>query len=420
MHRWLTLILCFSLVACGEQQETPSPKPATIEALMLTPLPDKKLAVSFRVLDAEGKAMRVHSIGYNVLGCSVGPVLRDDNYDPSKNELATFEADLQFCGRPPAHYKVKLELRVGLGPDKIHASAEVEAKVAYERTAPRSLAELETELGRLATARMASTEPPFATPNPENVLFELVIDRIVEMEAPAVPKLLPVWKSDREHVRARAAAAAIGALEPALLVKDTITLLEQYDEAFAVDPSARMSPTARAGAAGVYAVGRFEPGAAADVYFRALSSPDAQLSGMAATWIKRRLPRDVAIDGLFRYMAAKQSYNQREIDIYVAVIEQFGAEASPTVAKNLERLLAAAGKPDKVFWAHKVVGLTALEKVGQSPVVATIEKFKADKGMYVSANQPLDAFGKPEGPVERRHIAFTTLAGNALAAIAKR
>jgi hypothetical protein len=118
-------------------------------------------------------------------------------------------------------------------------------------------------------------------------------------------------------------------------------------------------------------------------------------------------------------MAAKQSYNQREIDIYVAVIEQFGAEASPTVAKNLERLLAA-GKPDKVFWAHKVVGLTALEKVGQSPVVATIEKFKADKGMYVSANQPLDAFGKPEGPVERRHIAFTTLAGNALAAIAKR
>jgi hypothetical protein len=422
MIRWTVALVSLSVTACSKQEDPPPappprPKPAKIEALTLKPLPDKKLEVSFRVLDAQGQAMRTYSIGYKVLGCDSSPSIGDKNYDAAKNQLATFQADLQFCGRPPADHKVTLDLRAG----EIRATAEVDAKAAYERSGPRPLAELATELGRLATAPFDETARPFTTPNPTIGLFELVIERIVEMEAAAVPKLQDVWKSDPKPVRSRAAAAAIAALDPALLVKDTIALLDAYDAAFATEPKAWMSPAARTAAAGVYAAERIDrPAAVADVFFRALSSPDADLSGMAATWIKSRLPRDVAIDGLFRYMAAKQAYKQREIDVYVAVIEQFGPEGSATVVKNLAALLAAARKPDKVFWAHKVVGLTALAKVGQPSAAPTITKFKADKTRFVSTKQPLDGLGNPTGPIERTDIAFSTLAKQALAAIAKR
>jgi hypothetical protein len=420
--------LSLSLVACGKDAEptgsstSKSTKPVKIDALTLTPLPDKKLAVSFRLLDAEGKGTRSSSfdIGYQVLGCDVGPTVE---FDASKDQLATLTANLEFCGAPPADYNVKLDLKVGRDADALRASAEVDAKAAYVRTAPRSLDELPTELARLSTAGMKDTDVPFETKNPDIGLFDLVVRRIVEMEAPAVPKLVEVWKSGASQVNARAAATAIGALDPALLVQDTIALLDAYDAALVADAAAgRVSATARAAAAGLYATEdlAFDIRTAADVHFRALSSPDPQLSGLAATWIKETLPRDMAIDGLFRYMAAKDKYNQREIDIYVAVIEEFGAEASATVARNLDTLLAAARKPDKVFWAHKVVGLTALAKIGQSPAVPTIEKFKADKEMFVSTNQPLDAMGNPTGMEERKHIAFATLAADALAAIAKR
>ncbi|HUQ07997.1 MAG TPA: hypothetical protein VM261_36125 [Kofleriaceae bacterium] len=417
----VALSLSLSLIACGKEADStgsstykPPAKPVKIDALTLTPLPDKKLAVSFRLLDADGKGTRSFHVGYKVLGCDVGPNVE---FDASKDQLATLTADLEFCGAPPADHKVKLDLKV----DDLAATAEVDAKASYVRSAPRSLDELPTELARLSTAGMTDTDVPFETRTPEIGLIDLVVDRIVEMEAPAIPKLTEAWKTGPSQVNARVAAAAIGKLDPALLVKDTLALLDAYDAALAADPAAgRVSATARAAAAGLYASERldFDLRTAADIHFRALSSPDPQLSGLAATWIKTALPRDMAIDGLFRYMAAKDKYNQREIDIYVAVIERFGPEASASVAKNLEALLAAARKPDKVFWAHKVVGLTALAKVGQAPAVPTIEKFKADKEAFVSTKQPIDAMGNPTGMEERKHVAFATLADQALAAIA--
>jgi hypothetical protein len=412
-----SLLAITLLLACSKKQEAPPPPPrpkaAKIEALALKPLPDKKLEVTFRVLDTEGKPMKAWDVGYKVLGCDAGASIRDENFDKDLN--VKLVAELEFCGRPAADNKVSLDLRVG----ELHATADVDAKAAYVRNGPRSLDELPTELGRLETAGM-SDGGPFTAPNPNIGLFDLVVDRIVEMEAPAVPKLVEVWKSDPKQVRQRAAAAAIAALDSSLLVKDTIALLDKYDEERAADEKAWNGQTARAAAAGVYAAERLKAAVAADVHFRALSSIDPTASEMAAKWIKAKLERDVAVDALFRYMAAKQSYSQREVDIYVSVIEQFGNEASASVAKNLDALLAAAKKPDKVFWAHKVVGLTALEKIGQADAAPTIKKFKADKGTYVFTKQPLDEMGNPKGVAERTDIAFATLADKALAAIEKR
>lgn len=419
--KWIVVAL--ALVACSKKKEAPpeppQPKAAKIEGLALKPLPDKKLEVQFRVLDTAGKPMRAYTVGYKVLGCDAGPSIDDRNYDAAKNELATFQANLEFCGRPPRDYKITFDLHVGWESENVKATAEVDAKSAYERSGPRSLSELETELARLSTAGVNDDDPPFGTPNPDIGLISLVIDRIVEMEAAVIPKLLPVWKGPNQ-IRARVAAAAIGVLDPALLVKESIAMLDAYDAALAADPKARMSPAAMAAAAGVFAAGRLRNGVAADVYFRALSSPDPEVSGMAATWIKSNLPRDLAIDGLFRYMAAKQQYQQREIDIYVAVIEQFGAEASAVVAKNLDALLAAAKKPDKVFWAHKVVGLTALQKIGQPAAAPTVKKFQADKESYLSSKQKLDPMGNPVGMAETTPIPFAKLAGDALAALSSR
>ena len=299
----------------------------------------------------------------------------------------------------------------GVPPD---AGKAWDAPIIVEEISAK-LAELDASL----KGYMKADDAPMDQRTPNDIpLYTGTVDRVAAVGAPAVPQLVDIWLTEAQPIKIRAAAQALGLIDPATLTKETIKALDDYDAAFLKEPISRMKGSAAA--AGVHAALSYRTPRALDVLLRALSSPDSAASGGAAKWIQEHLDAEKAIDALFRYMAAKSKYSVREIDVYVDVITSFKNAASPIVAKNLEALLAAAKSPKKVFWAHKVVAMTALQRIGTKDATPTVQKFVADPGSYQSMPIPKDPNDPLEGMAETKTITFKSLAEETLAAIEKR
>jgi hypothetical protein len=257
------------------------------------------------------------------------------------------------------------------------------------------------------------------TPN-DIPLFTSTVDKLAAIGPPALPQLVDIWLTELQPIKIRAAAQAVAAIDPATFIKETVKALDAYDAAYLKDPASRMTGVAPAAAAGVHSAMYFRTGKVLTALLRALSSPDSAASGASAKWLKENLDAQKAIDSLFAYMAAKNQYSVREINVYVDVITHFRDTASPIVVKNLEALLAAAKSPKKVFWAHKVVAMTALQQVGKKDAAPTVKKFTNDSDSYESMPIANDPNNPIEGLADRKTITFKSLAEKTLAEVEKR
>ena len=85
---------------------------------------------------------------------------------------------------------------------------------------------------------------------------------------------------------------------------------------------------------------------------------------------------------MFNHVAKKKRYPLSEIRAYVRSLISY-QETSDAIARNLNRLLAArAGKPENVFWAHKIIGMLALTDIGKKTAIPVLEKYGKDTGSY--------------------------------------
>jgi hypothetical protein len=265
---------------------------------------------------------------------------------------------------------------------------------------------------------MAGADSPMDQRTPNDIpLFTSTVEKLAAIGPPAVPALLDIWLTDKQPIKIRAAAQALGRIDAPTLVKETIKALDAYDAAYLTDPSSRANGSVAA--AGVHAAQSYRTARAVDIMLRALSSPDPAASALAANWLKTNLDAQKAIDALFRYMAAKDNYSMREINVYVDLITSFKTAASPLVVQNLEALLAEAKSPEKVFWAHKVVAMSALQTIGTKDAAATVQKFVADPGSYYSSpasTDPNDVLAASKA----KKLTFKSLAERTLGVVSAR
>ncbi len=125
-------------------------------------------------------------------------------------------------------------------------------------------------------------------------------------------------------------------------------------------------------------------GQAVDVaFFEALSCPVASFSEYASKILRERVDGDAFADALFVFLAQKEQYSRFEINRYIAALTGYDAIAAG-IARNLDGLLARAkGRPERVFWAYKLIGLEALAQVGTPDEVALLEAYAADRSSYI-------------------------------------
>ncbi|HEU0030214.1 MAG TPA: hypothetical protein VFQ53_06270 [Kofleriaceae bacterium] len=249
-------------------------------------------------------------------------------------------------------------------------------------------------------------------------LFLDTVNKLVAMGPSVIPKLVELSKTT-DPLRSRAAAHALAKLDPARLAKETTALLDQHDDGFRPDLSPQFG-TGPAASGGLRALATVDGDAATNTILRALSSRDPEISAFATETIKKRLERDAAIDALFKYMATKDKYGQPEIDSYVGLVTSYGGAATGALVKNLEALLAAAGKPETVFWAHKVVAFTALKNVGTRSAADVIKKYASDPGGFVRVQSRRDKAGKDVGTPSKQNVTFKELTDAALKAVSTR
>jgi hypothetical protein len=363
-----------------------------------------------------------------------------DAMSEENRKLATIEAVVDL-GKQEAHWKssakVALPLmldeldKLGGGNDRTKealASAgqlyptlpqAVKDRIGAKPKAPLPLDQLEPQLATLANHKL-DTDPNKSPMQKINDIGPIphVGYEVATIGPPAVPQLVDIWQVELNPPKIRAAALALAHIDPARFTKEAIAALDAYDAAFRKDPGARFKAPAETAAAGLHAALDVRH-KAVDVLLRALSSPDDQVTAIAADGIKKNLEAEPAISSLFRYMAAKDKYNMREINVYVDVITHYREAASPLVVKNLEALLAAAKSPAKVFWAHKVVAMTALQRVGKKDAAPTVEKFASDPGSYYSQPAGTDP-NDLVAATKKEQLTFKSLAETTLAEVTKR
>lgn len=270
----------------------------------------------------------------------------------------------------------------------------------------------------------------FDEPDPTKIYrFSDTVAGLAALGAAAMPKLLEIATGETStSVRRNAAARALAKSDPAALANAALSRFDGHDEyvrlfdrgdnKFGAITNAKDGPAI---AAAMMALAEVKGDRVVDIVFlRGLSSPDTRISGYATAMIKKRFSRDEAIDALFAFMSAKEKYAQYEIDIYVDLVTGFGAEATAAIVKNLETMLAAAKSPDRVFWAHKVVAMTALEKVGTNAAADVVGKYASDGGGYVAMSTPIDKDGNKIGEPKQTPMTFKALASKTLAAVRMR
>ena len=244
------------------------------------------------------------------------------------------------------------------------------------------------------------------------------IDKLVALGPSVAPELLALFEQSGELVVAGAAARALAKLDGATLATKVRERLARQNDHLAAGGSLIDDPAL---SAGMYALADAQHDAATPVFLAALSSLDPATSGYATAVLQKRLDRDAAIAGLFAFMSQKDEYAQYEIDNYVGLVTSYGAEASAPLVASLDELLAAAGSPAKVFWAHKVVAMTALQKIGTAAAIPVVKKYAGDPGAYLTFATPKE--GEKTRPEDRRdtvQVPFEELVDKTVKAIALR
>jgi hypothetical protein len=119
-------------------------------------------------------------------------------------------------------------------------------------------------------------------------------------------------------------------------------------------------------------------------FIHGLSNFNAQVAEFCANTLKQRLSTNDLIDTLFSYIAAKDSFSQREVDIFEGLLLEKGTQGATRVAYNLDRLLKEAkGEPEGVFFLYKKMGFRVLRDKGTKACLETLEAYANDTRTYI-------------------------------------
>ncbi len=219
----------------------------------------------------------------------------------------------------------------------------------------------------------------------------------------AVPRLLKEFAPKTYHtkdlrLRQSVAAQALARIDAGALSRRIAAYLKNYDRLVLlaarpkdlssgglVNLQLRMAPLGWSIAEGLAALGQTSGQQVAfGAYFQALSSLDPQVPRFASAYLRRKLDAHDFANAMFNYVANKQQYSVREIDVYVAALASY-KDISPAISRNLDRLLdQQEGRAEKVFWALKLIGFRAQGKAGQKEAIATLSRYLGDSSRYVS------------------------------------
>lgn len=150
---------------------------------------------------------------------------------------------------------------------------------------------------------------------------------------------------------------------------------------------------------------------------RSLSSLDERVARLSALLLRKRMKRARFIDTLFQFLARKASFEERELVIYESALVGYKSSASEDIARNLTTLLdSARGRPEAVFWVHKVLAFRALKRVGTRSAMAILQKYQRDSSTYIKVQR----HPRLPGKTQNLSLRFADLAQQALSAIEKR
>lgn len=114
----------------------------------------------------------------------------------------------------------------------------------------------------------------------------------------------------------------------------------------------------------------------------ALSIPDAEFSKHASSTLRRLLTSDEFANALFRFLARRKSFAVEEVDAYRSTLISYD-NVAPAITRNLQRLLDEAGsQPERVPWIQKLIGLSALGRVGDRDAEPLLQEYAADTSSY--------------------------------------
>lgn len=250
-----------------------------------------------------------------------------------------------------------------------------------------------------------------------------VIPEVPEMEA-AIEKIVAAGPALHQDCKAYMGIGGIGGLTCAralgkqkleLLSAATLEHLATYNTMYA----SQGKKAHRYGSGvviGLRVLEGFKDKAVDDVYLQSLSAVDPALAKLVIEKVKTRGKLEPVVDGLFQFMARKDKFGVVEIDNYVGLLTSYGGSVTAPVVKNLERELAKAKRPERVYWAHKLVSLSALEQVGTRDALPILGKYAADTGGYRSLKTSADTGAEVSG----RDIAFADTVAKTRRAIATR
>jgi hypothetical protein len=151
----------------------------------------------------------------------------------------------------------------------------------------------------------------------------------------------------------------------------------------------------------------------------ALSIPDAEFSKHASATLRRLLTGDEFADALFRFLAQRESFAVEEVDAYRSTLISYD-NVAPAITRNLQRLLDESGsQPEQVPWIQKLIGLSALGRVGDREAEPLLQKYAADTGSYKLMTTTINRIDQSKASTAEEK-AFSDLARSAIEQIEAR
>lgn len=123
-------------------------------------------------------------------------------------------------------------------------------------------------------------------------------------------------------------------------------------------------------------------------FIHGLSCYDMEVANYCATLLQRRLKTEELIDVLFSFIAQKDSFSKKEVEVYESLLIRTGPSGAVRVAWNLERLFKVAkGETEEVFFLYKKMAFQTLNKNGTKAQISTLERFAEDTGSYLKTGR---------------------------------
>ncbi len=149
-------------------------------------------------------------------------------------------------------------------------------------------------------------------------------------------------------------------------------------------------------------------------FVHGLSAFDPEVAEYCANTLQVRLTPEKLIDVMFRYIAKKDQFMVKEVEIYEAMLRATGEAGGVRIGENLARLLdEAEGDPTQVFWIYKKMGFKVLQDTGSAPVLPILARYAEDPDSYIETTTG------PKGR-EQRDIMFKDEVAAAVRAIEAR